>query len=191
MIREAELLSLIVCLIFRIQFSWNHQCITLHRESITCFLNRASCFQSMCYSTYVEMTRFIPHVMSSHMEHKCIFIWVLNWYLFCCSRIHISTSTEIGTLESLDEAISIWIEVRFGQLWHLPGILLVQMKWEASTRRCKIQTSPCVFSWYPTFWLKIYQIYQLWISSSIRMHEIKTSRSTDLRNCQGEKLDFF
>lgn len=145
MITEAELLSLIVCLIFRIQSSWNHQCITLHRESITRFLNTASCFRSMCYSTYVEMTRFIPHVMSSHMEHKCIFIWVLNRYLFCCSRTHITTSTEIGILESSDEAISIWMEVSFGQLWRLPGILLVQMKWEGSPQGAKYKP-PLVFS---------------------------------------------
>lgn len=147
MIRETELSSSILCFIFRIQFSWSRQCITLHSESITCFLNSASCFQSVCYSTYVEMTRFIPHVMSSHMEHKCIFIWVLNWYLFCCSRIDITTSTEIGILESSDEAISIWMEVGFGLLWHLPGMLSVQ---KAEMRKAPLQGAkykpPLVFS---------------------------------------------
>lgn len=138
------------------------------------------------------MIRFIWHVRSSHVEYKCIFIWVFNWYLCCCSSPASTTCTEIGILESSGEAISIWMEVSFGQYWHLPGILLVQkvkMRQEGSTTRCKIQTSPCVFSSYSTCWLKIYHIYQLWISSAISMHEIKTSRSTDLRNCQGKKLD--
>lgn len=173
----------------------SHETITVwsHCASRSCFCNSASHFQSICYSIYVEMTRFIPHLMSSHMEHKCIFIWVLSWYLFCCSHSDITTCTEIGILESSEKVISIWMEVSFGQLWHLQGILLVQkvkMKLESLTTRCKIQTSPCVFSSYSTSWLKIYQTHQLWISSSIRMHEIKTSRSTDLRNCQTKKLDF-
>lgn len=147
MIIETELLSSIVCFIFRIQFSWNHQCITLHCESITCFLNNAFCFQSLCYSTYVEMTIFIPHVMSSHMEHKCIFIWVLNGYLFCCSRIDTTTSTETGILESSDEAISIWMRVGFGTLRHLPGMHSVQ---KVEMRKAPLQGAkykpPLVFS---------------------------------------------
>lgn len=117
------------------------------------FFNNASSFQSICYSTHVEMTRFTLHIMSSHVEYKCIFIWVLNWCLFGCSLTDITTCTEIGILESSDEAISIWMEVSFGQCWRLPGILLVQkvkMKLEASTTRCRMQASPCVSSSYST-----------------------------------------
>lgn len=137
------------CLVFGIQFSWNHQSISLRSESGAYFLNSTSYFQSICYSTYAEMTRFISHVMSSHMECKCVFIWVLNWYLFCCSRTDITTCTEIGILENSDEPISIWVSL--GQIEHLWGILFVQkvkMKLEGPTTRCKTQTSPCVFSSY-------------------------------------------
>lgn len=86
-----------------------------------CFLNSVSNFQSTCYSTYIEMTGFLPHVMHSHMEYQCIFMWALNWYLFCCSRIGIDTCAETGILESSDEAISIWMAVSLGQFWYLQG----------------------------------------------------------------------
>lgn len=148
MIRETELLSLIVCFIFRIQFSRNRQCITLPCESVTCFLNSASCFPSVCFSTYVEMTRFIPHVMSSHMEHKCIFIWVLNWYFFCCSRIDITTGAEIEISESSDETDSIRMQVSSGPLWHVPGMLSaqkVEMRM-APLQGAKRKPLPLVFS---------------------------------------------
>lgn len=132
-------------------------------------------------------------VMSSHVEYKCIFIWVLKWNLFCCSCSHITICTEIGTLESSKEAISIWMGVSSGQHGHLQGVLSLQkvkMRLRGYAARCKIQTSPCVFSSSPTSWLKIYQTCQLWISGSIKRHEIKTSRSAEWRNCQVKKLDF-
>lgn len=140
-----------------------------------CFLNSASYFQS-CYSTYIEMTRFLPHVMHSHIEYQCIFMWALNWHLFCCSRTGIATCAETGILESSDEAISIWMAVSFGQFWHLQGTntlsaKIVKMKLKVSTTRCKIQTFLCVFF----SWLNMYQIHQLRISNSIRVHEINTS----------------
>lgn len=74
-----------------------------------------------------------------------------------------------------------------GRLWTLPRNVLSAKKVKVSMTRCKTQTSLCVFSSYSTSWLKMYQAPQLWTSSSIRMHEIKTSRSTELRNCQGKK----
>lgn len=76
----------------------------------------------------------------------------------------------------------------------LQGTLLVQkvkIKPEGLSTRCEMQSSPCVFSSSSTSLLKIYQTYRSWISSTIKMHEIKTSRFTALRNCQPKKLDFF
>lgn len=52
------------------------------------FLNSASDFQSTCDSIYAQMTRLIPHVMRSHMEYKCIFIWVLTWYVLPPTHRH-------------------------------------------------------------------------------------------------------
>lgn len=134
----------------------------------------------------MEMTRVIRHVMRSHMEYKCIFMWALEWYLLCCSHADVTTCTETGILGSSDKAISIWMVVGFGQLT-LPRNVLSAKKVKVSMTRCKTQTSLRVFSSYSTSWLKMYQAPQLWTSSSIRMHEIKTSRSTELRNCQGKK----
>ena len=98
-IRETELLSSIV---WSLEIN-SHETIwlgTVNLKHVFVF-NNASYFQSICYSTYVEMIRFIPHVMTSHLEYKCIFIWVLNWYLYCCYCIDITTCTEIGIWEKL------------------------------------------------------------------------------------------
>lgn len=67
---------------------WSHQCLILHCGSRTRFLPSASDFQSTCDSIDAEMTRLIPHVMRSHMKYKCIFIWVLNWYVLPPTHPH-------------------------------------------------------------------------------------------------------
>lgn len=56
-----------------------------------------------------------------HLEYKCIFIWsfkLISILLFL--HRYATTCTAIGIWESLDEAISIWMEVSFGQSWCLP-----------------------------------------------------------------------
>lgn len=63
MIRETELLSLIVCLIFRIQFSWNHQCMTWHCESKTCFFQQCILLSiyllfHLCWNDKIYPTRY-------------------------------------------------------------------------------------------------------------------------------------
>lgn len=90
------------------------------------------------------------------------------------------------------------LKLVYGNTWSshvfLQGMFLLQkvkIKLEGLRTRCKMQSSPCVFSSSSTSLLKIYQAYQLWISSTIKIHETKTSRLTALRNCQLKKLDFF
>lgn len=81
-----------------------------------------------------------------------------------------------------------WIKAKgqyMTQSAFLQGMLLVQkvkIKLEGLSTRWETWSSPCVFSSSSTSLLKMYQIYQLWISNSIKMHEIKTSRLTALRN---------
>lgn len=58
----------------------------------------------------------------------------------------------------------------------------VKIKPECLSTRWEMWSSPCVFSSSSTSLLKTYQIYRLWISNTIKMHEIKTSRLTALRN---------